>query len=350
VTARLILPLVLLLAGGVSAQGTVTVLVMPVNSFNNTVETYTLDELAAAWQPNSDLTRFFVGLSSGKLTGFTATVRPWVTRPSSAIPVINYSACTGVVPTHATYLQSTATAAATAAGVNPNAFTRRAFMMPSFTCAANAEANRPNLNVYGRIEVSIWAHELLHTYGLGHPYGEICDPSGCTTGIGGNYTDVYNVMSNAWAWEYPGLFERLQIALTTGTQWLDPARVPVITTGGTFTLLDVEAQSGQIGIRIPGPSPDVNGNVDTLGVEVRRDGVVIRRVFDQGGFYRNPTLLDMDLAAGGLQPILAPGRSYTWQGRTITVVTYTSGSALVSVTGLGGAVSPPLTVSNLRAQ
>jgi hypothetical protein len=339
----------LLVTAELSAQtGQVTVLVMPANSVNKTEEPFTLAELTAAWAPSAQLSQFFVGLSSGKITAFVPTVRPYVTYPGT----IDYSACTATAPRDYSILENFASSSAAAAGVSVNAFNRQSYMMPSFGCGAIANGGGSILRVFGRITPAVWAHEILHTYGLGHPFTESCGNNACVIQNcqACNELDHYNIMGDGFWWEYPGMFERMNISLSTGVQWLDPARVPIVRTSGVATLRNVESPTGQIGVQIEGP-PDVYGNADTIGVEVRRDGVVIRKAFRQGTYYRTPTIFDMDRITPGSQQILPAGQSYTWNGVTLTVEAVTPGvSASVRVTFPGGGATPtPDPLTNPRA-
>jgi hypothetical protein len=345
----------MLLAPVVSAQltGPQPMLVMPVNAFNRPTETYTMQELADAFAPGSPLNTFYIAVSSGTVNGFAALLRPWVTRSAMELPVVDFSACDGTLPRDRFLLQNTATSAATAAGVPVNAYSRQLFLMPDFGCAANGIQDGGSLTIAGRTPPSIWAHELLHSYGAGHPSIERCDTSGCQSGYGafGAWMDPYDIMANAYSWELPGVFERLYLSyrsvLTGNPPWLDSSRAPVVTPG-TYTILPVTSLAGQIAVRVPGPA-DQYGNREEIGVELRTDGVVIRRAFNQGGYMRNFTLLDMDRVSSEFRPILSPGQTYTWNGHTVTPVSVTTLSASILIDGGGPTSQPPQPCLNLRA-
>lgn len=334
----------------------VKLLVMMVNSWDNPGEAYTPQELASALGPGSQFAQFFLGASSGKRT-FDVTVRPYVTIPATE-PPIDYNSCD---PSRAPVFRMSTFAlnAATQAGIRTADYVWMV-VTPFFGCYGVAGFSTASQSIIlGRWSMSLWAHEMWHLHQLQqfHPFVEICQDNSCRDSDWSVEAERYNIMSDWSQWEYPGNLERMNLAIArtwpfspplSGFAWIDPARVPVVTSG-QFTLLPVDSPSGQIGVRVLGPtSTDSFG--EQIGVEVRRDGVVIRRALKSiTGQYVQPTLLDMDRTTPGNQPILPVGQTYLWKGIPVTVVSVTGTSAVVRI-GAGTVPALPLGVSNLRAE
>lgn len=319
----------------VTAQGPLPerVLVMPVNSVNKPVNEWRLDDISGMLSPGSQLSQFVTTMTSGTIPGFTSTMRPMVTYPGS----IDYDTWCGSYnwSTQWTLLQAAALNAAIAEGVDVASYPTRLYLYPSFNCniaGQGVQAGVPlsGIHMYDHsFPTYLFAHEWGHTKGLSHPQSRVCDSSGAR--LGDSY-DPYDVMrAKEFQFEITGLFQRLWL------RWLDPARVVSVTGSGTWDLVDANASTGQMGLRILVPTTSTF-SADRIGVEVRKDGVVIRNAqqfiyagvpahtYDSGRFVSEDTS-----CADGYQAVLAQGQSFVRAGITVTTEFYMPGMARVHV-------------------
>jgi Gametolysin peptidase M11 len=119
--------------------------------------------------------------------------------------------------------------AARAAGYNLDSFTHIAYLYPSTDCFWTGArwGNRVMLN--GTLTVTNTAHELGHTFGLGHAHAWSCDPRPC--GVV-NMGDPYDTMGsgtgdfNSYEKSLLGWITRLTVPSHAGTYALAPIERP----------------------------------------------------------------------------------------------------------------------------
>jgi hypothetical protein len=212
---------------------------------------------------------FFRASSFGRMS-FTSTVTPWLRAYGDAPP------CNPVA------IAYPADDAARAAGYDPSAYDRIAYLFPTNECAWTGSrwGNRALLN--GTLTVATTAHELGHTYGLPHAQAWSCAPRPC--GVV-NYGDLYDTMGSG-----TGDFDSYEKWLLGWITRVTHARQPAV-----YTLAPIEVPSTQAQGLI------VTTTRNRYWFEVRRDpardatGALLR----QGGL----------LVHSGPSPTIAPGMS-----------------------------------------
>ena len=212
---------------------------------------------------------FYRASSFGRMS-FTSTVTPWV-RAYSEAPACN--------PLTIAY---PADDAARAAGYDPSAYDRIAYLFPTNECPWSGSRWGKRALLNGALTVQNTAHELGHTFGLPHAQAWSCAPRPC--GVV-NYGDPYDTMGSG-----TGDFDSYEKWLLG---WI--TRVTRLSQPAVYTLAPIEAPSAQAQGLI------VTTTRNSYWFEVRRDPArdATGALLMQGGL----------LVHSGPSPTIAPGLS-----------------------------------------
>jgi hypothetical protein len=205
-------------------------LVILVNFQDNPTEPYTLsDAQGVVFGTTSN----FLLESSYQQTWLSGDVVGWYT-----IPLASTTCNSGSIATYAE-------AAATAAGVNPSAYTHRIYAFPpNVACGFGGAAtvggdpSRSWINGPGNMALGTVGHELGHNLGLLHSHSLVCDG---TTMVGACTTLEYGDGLDIMGWSAAGHFNAFQ---KERLGWLNYGGSPPITTvtaSGTYLLAPYES-------------------------------------------------------------------------------------------------------------
>jgi hypothetical protein len=253
-------------------------------------------------------------------------------------------------------LASQALAAVTAAGGNPNSYSRKVFLFPKNSCTWAGLGHVGGSSTYawlnGRFSLQVTSHEFGHNFGLQHAHALNCDSgalsANCTTL---EYGDVADTMGNI-ASGHVSPFAKERIG------WLNDGVSPPITTvtsAGTYAIEPYASPSvGTKAIKVL-RGTDGSGRKQYYYVEYRQrlgndavltsgnvgNGLVIRTATE--GDDDSSTLLDMTPGSYPTENTremqdgaLGAGLTYTDSaGISITAAALTSAGASIQV-GFGG--------------
>jgi hypothetical protein len=219
---------------------------------------YTVDSVKAMMK---DINDYFYENSS-QMTTLTSDVVGWYT-----IPYNSTVSCDSI----AQAIVSSATAQATAAGIDVSSYQRRMFVFPHMqTCGWVGLGYIGGGDpwgitwINGYLRLIVMGHELGHNFGLSHAHALTCTGGAiggtCNyndSSVGAIYGDTADLMGN----RFPGHFNAKE---KEALGWLDNTNFPAINTvtqNGTFNLAPYEALTADFkAIRIPKTSPVTNNS------------------------------------------------------------------------------------------
>ena len=309
-------------------------LIILVNFQNNPVQPFTV----AYAQNVAATTSNFDQENSYQQAWLDAAVVGWYTIPQDST-VCNYPV-TG----------SLAEQAASAAGIDLSAYSRRVYAFPRNACTwwglGSVGGNPSRAWINGNFALKVLGHEMGHNLGLFHSHSLDCG----TVVLGSNcivydYGDTIDIMGNNGAGHYNAFQKEL-------LGWLDYGASPPINaveTDGVYWIAPFESLSGDAkALKILKSVDGSTGKRTYYYVEFRQamgfdrflstyanvlSGVVIHMGSESSGNTSN--LLDLTPATSSwFDPALVAGQSYSDSaaGVTITVLSVNSSGASVSVT------------------
>lgn len=275
----------------------------------------------------------------------------WFTLP------ISKSAC------DITAISTEADKAATAAGVNLAAYTRKVYMFPKNACAwaglGTVGGNPSRAWINGSFSLRVVAHELGHNFGLRHAYARDCGATtlgdNCTTITYGDPADVMGATSGHFGafnkemlgWLNVGISAPIATASSSGRYYIDAYSATGIAAKAVKVPRGIDAASGRplwyyVEYRRPVGYDSVLGSTSPLV-----SGVIVREAME--GNPNSSYFLDMtpnssssDMRDGAL----AVGKTFTDAnaGVKITLAWADGQTAAVDV-AVGGSTAPSPTCS-----
>jgi hypothetical protein len=310
--------------------GVQSVIVILVNFSDLTTQPFTT--ATAQSVTFTDANNFDLENSFGQ-TSLTGEVTGWLTI-ASASTSCNYN-------TWATQADQ----AATNAGYNVAAYTRRIYAFPHTnactwtglgTIGGGTLVNPSRAWANGTYTLQVVAHEMGHNFGLYHSHSNVCDATGCTVN---EYGDDHDVMGNYTTGHF-NAFQKESLG------WLNYGISPpiqTVTTVGPVTLEPYETASGGFPKALKILKSTLFGSNTYLYAEARTQtgidatltpGVVIHTGVDDDG--NQSQLQDILPSTTSTKFVLDPGQSVTFTGDsgpiTLTTLSADSGGAVVAYT------------------
>jgi hypothetical protein len=330
------------------ATGVQNVAVIMVNFSDNAVQPMTATAMQdAVFGTTSD----FLRENSGGQTWLAGSVFGWYTLP------VSKASCDPA------QIATLADQAATSAGANLSAYTRKFYVFPKNACtwAGLADVGGASTRAWynGKFDLDNFGHEFGHNLGLMHSHGLDCDTSAlgdtCTPL---SYGDAADIMGNLEG--HYNAFQKERLGWATGAT--------TVTASGRYTLAPYSGASGTRALRIQS-GVDASGKPTWYYLEYRQpvgfDAVLgYYGTLAKGVLVRNATtgdgdssyLLDMtpnsDTSSGFVDlwdSALMAGRTYTdaVAKLSVTVVSTTANGAVVDVVVQASTPPPPPTAGPL---
>ncbi len=323
--------------------GPKSVAVLLVNFSDRALQPWTPEQIDTTFFGPTGSVDAFYQTTSDAAVSLSGDVHGWYTIPYS------YTACSY------TTWESAARAAATAAGVNVNAYQYVVYMFPYANCAwaGLARVGASGSWINGTSSVRVIAHELGHNFGVWHSSTTTCtDTLGSRVPLSGTctsneYGDPFSVMGNTLRTHHAGHSHRMgwaaaPAAVTSGTH-----RIARLHSGGSPQLLrvprgtmgtyfDLEVRSDLAAFDTFGSS---NGVVNGLSIRV-----------DSSGHWGNSSLLDMNPSTATFADAALPvGQTFVdpATGVSIRLDALDATGATVTVGSVTDTV-PPSPPGNLR--
>ncbi len=323
-------------------SGTKKVGVLLMNFSDRTTEPWTAAQVDDIFfGPTGSVDQFY-RTTSDSAVNLTGAVHGWYTIASS------YTTCSY------TTWESSARAAATAAGVNLNAYDYLVYMFPSASCGWSglARVGASGSWINGTSSVYVIAHELGHNFGVWHSSTKSCTNSGVAvtlsaTCTNSEYGDPFSVMGSALRTHHAGHSHRMGWATTPAPVANGTHRIARLHSGGspqllrvargsTGTYFDLEVRSDLAAFDTYG-----TGNAVVNGLSIR---------LDSSGYFGNSSLLDMNPSTSTFADAALPvGQTFvdSTTGVSIRLDSIDATGAYVT-TGGGLDGTPPSAPGNLR--
>jgi hypothetical protein len=284
---------------------------------------------------------YFKELSYGQMS-LSGTVVGWFTIPLSS------TSC------DLAKIASLAEQAASGAGVNVSAYSRRFYAFPQTSaCAFSGRSSlggSPSKSwINGEYWLGIIGHEFGHQLGLYHSHSRPCDSTGCTSLEYGDYQDVLGHIATLGhftafqkeriGWLNYGVSPPVQVVTTSGDYWVDAYETATLVPKALKILKSIDGSTGAktwyyVEVRT------ANG---FDGMQGMRLGVVVHTGTDGSG--NSSYELDMDPVTTTWDSVLDMGQSYMDGGLTVTPISAGATGALVRLS-IGGTASATCTAAS----